>query len=89
MSTSPEERLLAREAARIEETKRFNAEREIAQALAPRQWSEFKRAFNEKCNAINRLAVRYFFECEEADSSRLFFQTHRQRGSVESGQFSL
>jgi len=58
MEIGPFEKLLAREAAELEETKRFNAEREIAQALAPMKWEELKQAFREYCTALARTASR-------------------------------
>jgi len=62
------EQLLAREAAKLEETKRFNAEREIARALAPQKWDELKRGFEGECAALSRTALRCAFECEQPDA---------------------
>lgn len=53
------------EAARFEENKRLNAEREILQALAPDRWKEMKVAFREECAAISERSHRFSFECDD------------------------
>jgi len=55
----------AMEAARFEENKRLNAEREILLALAPDRWKEMKAAFREECAAISERSHRFTFECGE------------------------
>lgn len=60
------EKLLAREAAQLEDTKRFNAERELALLLAPEKWAELKRAFSELCAEISAHTHSFEFECEES-----------------------
>lgn len=53
------------EAARMEENKRLNAEREILQALAPEKWKEMKAAFRQECADISEASHRFKFKCDD------------------------
>jgi hypothetical protein len=55
----------AMEAARFEENKRLNAEREIAQAVAPDRFEEMKAAFRKECVSISQRSHRFTFECAD------------------------
>jgi hypothetical protein len=55
----------AMEAARFEENKRLNAEREILQSLAPEKWGEMKAAFRKDCASVGERSHRFSFECSE------------------------
>jgi hypothetical protein len=62
------DRVLAMEAAQLEETKRFNAEREIATALAPEKFVEMKEAFRHDFASVSEGSHKWNFECDEPDA---------------------
>lgn len=59
----------ALEAARLEENKRLNAEREILLARAPEKWEEMKAAFRLDCASISERSSRFNFECDDLSST--------------------
>ena len=74
------DRILAMEEARLEESKRMNAERDILLALAPDKWRELKVAFRSECEKITAQSRLLQFECEEPDTQT--FRISRMVGSV-------
>jgi hypothetical protein len=72
MSDNIVDRLSAVEAARLEETKRFNTERQIMEALAPEKWAEMKEAFRRECANVTERSSRFTFECDEPTPSIFF-----------------
>jgi hypothetical protein len=69
----------ALEAARLEETKRFNAEREILLARAPEKWEEMKEAFQRECDSVSKRSSRFTFHCYE-DGPNVFCISNIIRG---------
>jgi hypothetical protein len=65
MSGNLVDRLSAIEAARLEENKRFNTERQIMEELAPEKWMEMKKAFREECAPISECSHRFDFQCDD------------------------
>jgi hypothetical protein len=59
--------ILAREQARLEETKRMNDEREILLALLPDTWKEFTEPFRDGCARLNQLSPTIELECSDPD----------------------
>jgi hypothetical protein len=72
MSGNIIDRLSEVEAARMEENKRFNTEREIMEALAPERWAEMKAAFRKECANISKRSAEFTFECDEPTATILF-----------------
>lgn len=62
-------RVLAIEAAQLEETKRFNAEREIMVTLAPEKFIEMKDAFSRDFASVSERSHKWNFECDEPDTT--------------------
>src|SRR5579862_7690340 len=60
------DQILAREAAQMEDTKRVNADRDIARALAPQKWNELRSEFTKECEKVSRMSHRLVFDCEDA-----------------------
>jgi hypothetical protein len=73
------DRILEMEAARYEEDKRLNSEREILLALAPDRWTELKEAFRAECERLTARSHRLQFECEEPDAQT--FRINRMVGN--------
>jgi len=55
----------ALEAARLEENKRLNAEREILLARVPEKWEEMKVAFRLDCASVSERSSRFSFQCDD------------------------
>jgi hypothetical protein len=74
------DQIKAEESANLEETKRWNAEREIRRYLAPAKWDELKGALRRECEAISRSAS-FDLLCSEPDENT-FHVDHCKRVSI-------
>jgi hypothetical protein len=63
--------ILARENARLEQTKRINADRDALFALIPEVWTGFVTAFRDSCRWLNERSHTIELECEQPDPNAL------------------
>jgi hypothetical protein len=81
--------ILAREDARLEETKRMNAEREILLALLSDAWKEFTQAFRNGCAKLNQFSPTIELECSDADELRFLISRVQAGNSIPVLEFVL
>jgi len=81
--------ILARENARLEETKRMNTEREILLALLTDAWKEFRQPFRHGCARLSESSPTIELECSDSDEQTFLISRVVAEKSIPALEFVL
>lgn len=81
--------ILARESARLEETKRMNTERDTLQALLPDGWKEFTQPFRDNCERLSQRSPTIELGCSDPSEWTFLISRIHAGISIPALQFNL